>query len=271
MHRTRVITSIIGLAVLLALIGWGNLLIFWLVISSATVIGLMEFYKMIQARELPVYFFPGVVLGWLFSLSALVSSSFPVLSLTNFTLTLSVLAVFLYALLLRQSLSECISALAITMFGICYVVWLFNHLTFLRALPHGKHFVFYLLLIIWSGDTGAYYTGSFFGKHKLAPVISPKKTLEGALGGTAASVIASLIAKLTFLPLLSYTHALVLALLMAVIAQLGDLCESMLKRSANVKDSGTLLPGHGGILDRVDGVMFAAPVLYYYAVVFLVA
>ncbi|GAK57706.1 phosphatidate cytidylyltransferase [Candidatus Vecturithrix granuli] len=271
MHRTRVITSIVGLVVLLSLIGWGNPLIFWVAISSATVIGLIEFYKIIQARELPVYFYPGVFLGWLFSLAALVSSLFTVSSLTDFTLTLIVVAIFLYALLSRQTLSECIPALALTVFGIFYVAWLFNHLTFLRVLPHGKRFVFYLLLIVWSGDTGAYYTGSFFGKHKLAPLISPKKTIEGALGGTAASLIASIIAKLTFLPLLSYAHALILALLMAIMAQLGDLCESMLKRAANVKDSGTLLPGHGGILDRVDGVMFAAPVLYYYAVLFLLA
>ena len=271
MHKTRVITSIIGLAILLSLIGFGNLLIFWIVVSSATVIGLIEFYKITRARELPVYFLPGVLLGWLFSLVPLVSSLFTGITLTDFTLALIVLSLFLYALLSKQTLSECIPALAVTLFGICYVAWLFNHLTFLRALPHGRSFIFYLLLIVWSGDTGAYYSGSYFGKHKLAPVISPKKTVEGAVGGTAASILASIIAKLTFLPLLSYPHALVLALLMAVIAQSGDLCESMLKRSANVKDSGAILPGHGGILDRVDGVMFAAPVLYYYAVLFLVA
>jgi len=270
-HKTRVITSIVGLLVLIAIIYFGNPLLFWLVVSSAIVIGLLEFYKIAQAREFPVYLLPGVLLGWLLSLVPLVSILFADVSLTGFTLTLIVLALFLYALLTKRPLSESILALAVTLFGILYVSWLLSHLVFIRGLPDGEWLIFYLLLIVWSGDTGAYYAGSFFGKHKLAPVISPKKTIEGAIGGVASSLLASVIAKFTFLPLLSYPDCIMLALLIAVIAQLGDLCESMLKRSANVKDSGTILPGHGGILDRIDGVIFAAPLLYYYAIIFLVA
>ena len=270
MHHTRVITSIVGLALLIALIGLGNLLIFWLVVSSAIVIGLLEFYNIVEARQFPVYRLPGILLGWLLSLVPLVSSSFGYLTLTDFTVTLIILALFLYALLTKRSLSESIPALAMTFFGIAYVSWLLSHLIFLRGLPNGQHLVFYLLLLVWSGDTGAYYIGSLFGKHKLAPLVSPKKTLEGAAGGLVASLLASCVAKWTFLPLLGYGDCFVLGILLATIAQLGDLCESMLKRGANVKDSGTILPGHGGILDRLDGVMFAAPVLYYYSRIFLV-
>ncbi len=269
MHKTRVITSIIGLFILISIISFGNILFFWLVVSAATVVGLLEFYKIAQAREFPVYLLPGVLLGWLLSLVPLLASVFKTTTLPEFTLTLILLSLFLYALLTKRALSESVQALAITIFGIYYVSWLLGHLVFLRGLVHGKEFVFYVLLIVWSGDTGAYYSGSSFGKHKFAPMISPKKSIEGAVGGLLASLAASCIAKLTFFPFFSWPHYVVLALLLSVIAQLGDLCESMLKRAVNVKDSGSILPGHGGILDRLDGVMFATPILYYYAVIFL--
>ncbi len=267
MHKTRIITGIVGLLILVSIIYYGNLLLFWLMVSSVIVIGSLEFYKMFQAREFPVYLLPGVLLGWLLSWVPLISQQFEI-ALTGFTLTLIIIVLFLYALLTRRQLSEFLPAFSITMMGILYVSWLLSHLVFIRGWTDGERYIFYLLLIVWSGDTGAYYAGSFFGKHKLAPMISPKKTVEGALGGLAASLAASFIAKFTFLQHLSYRDCIVLALLMAVIAQLGDLCESMIKRGLDVKDSGKILPGHGGILDRVDGVMFAAPVLYYYGMVF---
>ena len=276
LHATRVLTSIVGLIFLILIIAFGNPLLFWLLVSSAIAIGLMEFYAFAETRN-PVYKLPGILLGWLLSLVPLIASRWQSMTLSEFTLTLILLALFLYALLTKRSLAEAIPALAITMFGIVYVSWLFGHLVLLRGLSNGKEFVFYLLLVVWAGDTGAYYTGKSLGRHKLAPVISPKKTIEGAIGGILASVLASFIAKWivigtwTFLPLLTYRDCIILGILLAIVAQLGDLCESMLKRAVNVKDSGTLLPGHGGILDRVDGVLFAAPVLYYYAILFLVA
>lgn len=270
MHATRVITSIVGLVFLVLIVALGNLLLFWLLISSAIVIGLMEFYAFAETRH-PVYKLPGILLGWLLSLVPLIASRWQSITLSEFTLTLILLALFLYALLTKRSLAEAIPALSITMFGILYISWLFSHLVLLRGLSNGKEFIFYLLLVVWAGDTGAYYTGKSLGRHKLAPVMSPKKTIEGALGGICASLLGSCIAKWTFLPLLTYRDCIILGILLAIVAQLGDLCESMLKRAVNVKDSGTLLPGHGGILDRVDGVLFAAPVLYYYAILFLVA
>ncbi len=270
MHRTRVITSIIGAALLLAIIAKGKLPLFWIVVSSATVTGLLEFYNIAEARQLPVYRLPGVLAGWLLSLAFVLAAS-ERLAITDFTISLILLALMLYALLSKRPLPETLVGLAVTLFGICYVSWLLGHLTLLRGLPHGKELIFYLLLVVWSGDTGAYYTGKSLGKHTLSPVISPKKTVEGSIGGLLASVIASCVAKLTFLSILTCRDCIVLGLLLAIIAQLGDLCESMVKRSADVKDSGTILPGHGGILDRLDGVMFAAPLLYYYANLFLVA
>jgi len=132
----------------------------------------------------------------------------------------------------------------------------------LRHLTAGRHWLMFALMVNWFGDTGAYYAGRKFGRHKLAPAISPGKTWEGAV----ASALTAIIFGLTYLPLAitgtSFLKAGLLALAANVAGQAGDLAESAIKRGAGVKDSGTLLPGHGGMLDRVDSTLFALPVLY---------
>ena len=115
------------------------------------------------------------------------------------------------------------------------------------------------MFVIWAGDTGAYFTGRAFGRHKLAPVVSPKKTWEGAAGGLVASVLGGLLCRAIFFTEMPISDVVIFAAPAAVLGQLGDLCESMIKRSTGVKDSGTILYGHGGILDRVDGLLFAVP------------
>jgi phosphatidate cytidylyltransferase len=128
----------------------------------------------------------------------------------------------------------------------------------------GSGYALLTLVIAWMADTGGYFAGRAFGKHKLYEAVSPKKTREGFFGGLLGSVLGMLVAHFWFLPTLSLSHGLLLALLGGSFGQLGDLCESLLKRSSRVKDSGTILPGHGGILDRVDGVLFVAPLVYLY-------
>lgn len=129
------------------------------------------------------------------------------------------------------------------------------------AVHPNKAWIILLLSLVWSGDTGAYFVGRAIGRHKLYPKVSPKKTIEGALGGLVASVAAAVIVAWGWIPELDLVHAGLIGLLGGFSAQVGDLVESLLKRSAGVKDSGTLLPGHGGMLDRVDGVIFAFPVV----------
>jgi phosphatidate cytidylyltransferase len=130
--------------------------------------------------------------------------------------------------------------------------------------PQGNMWIFFLLSVIFAGDTGAFYSGKLFGKHKLYERISPKKTWEGAVGGLLCSIIAAF----WFLRILRIHQfdlaALALVIVLSVTGQIGDFAESMLKRSSGVKDSSQLLPGHGGILDRIDGLLFAVPVLYMY-------
>jgi phosphatidate cytidylyltransferase len=149
--------------------------------------------------------------------------------------------------------------------GFLYVPFLLAHLLMLRGLPHGIQWIFLMLVIVMSGDTCAFYVGSSIGRRKLYPAVSPNKSVEGAIGGVAGSVIGALIAKGTFFPQLAFVDAIAAALLLGILGQLGDLFESFLKRGFGVKDSGTIFPGHGGVLDRLDSILFAAPGAFYYA------
>jgi phosphatidate cytidylyltransferase len=132
-------------------------------------------------------------------------------------------------------------------------------------LPQGVHWILLTIAVTALGDTAAYYVGSLWGRHKLLPKVSPNKTVEGAAAGLAGNVAGALMYGWLFFPTWLSFAGLPLALLVGVAGQLGDLSESMLKRGAGVKDSGQLLPGHGGVLDRLDSLLFAAPVVFYWA------
>jgi phosphatidate cytidylyltransferase len=136
----------------------------------------------------------------------------------------------------------------------------------LRVGPEGLQWVISALVITWANDTCAYFAGRLFGRHKLHPAVSPNKTWEGFAGGAVGSVAGMFIARWVAFPALTATDCLVLGLVGAVLGPLGDLCESLLKRAHGVKDSGTLIPGHGGLLDRVDALLFNAPAVYLYVV-----
>ncbi len=146
--------------------------------------------------------------------------------------------------------------------GVTYVGGLFSYASLLRALPDGRQLVYFLAFTTWAGDSGAYYVGSRYGRRPLARRISPKKTVEGALGGMAATVLVALAGSGWIWPRLPWGTAAGVGVLLALAGMLGDLCESAVKRGATAKDSGTLIPGHGGVLDRLDSLMFATPVLY---------
>lgn len=155
---------------------------------------------------------------------------------------------------------------AFALLAFVYVPFLLMHLILLRQTEYGVQWLLVIMLIVMSNDSAAYYTGSAFGKHRLYPMVSPKKSVEGALGGLLGSICGTLLAKFTFFPQLSLADTLLTAIFIGILGQTGDLFESLLKRSFGVKDSGSIIPGHGGVLDRLDSIIFAAPATYYYAI-----
>ncbi|MCZ6799371.1 MAG: phosphatidate cytidylyltransferase [Nitrospirae bacterium] len=149
-------------------------------------------------------------------------------------------------------------------FGVLYVGLLLGHYALLRNLEHGVALVFFVIIVTWLSDTGGFFVGKTLGKHPLAPTLSPKKTVEGLLGGVLFSVIGATISQFTFVPFFSVGQCIMLGVGLALLGALGDLAESAIKRSVSVKDSGTIIPGHGGVLDRVDSLLFTGPAMYYY-------
>ncbi len=148
--------------------------------------------------------------------------------------------------------------------GPVYVGVLVSTIVLLHRHAHGGSWVVLSMMFAWFGDTGAYFAGRAFGRHKLYETVSPKKTIEGSIGGLAGSVVGALLAHFWYLPSLPLLDGVLLALVAGAFGQAGDLCESLLKRSAGVKDSGRLLPGHGGLLDRIDALVFTGPITWLY-------
>jgi phosphatidate cytidylyltransferase len=177
-----------------------------------------------------------------------------------------VVAPGLYYLVRFRDIPSVAGRYAATVTGIVYAGLLATYLSKLKLLPfpHGGDAVLIVLLIAWVADTGGYFAGRFLGKAKLYEVVSPKKTWAGAYGGLAGSVLGVAVLKLVVASWLSWLDVALLAIPGGVLGQLGDLAESLIKRSVGVKDSGALLPGHGGILDRIDAVLFIAPYVYTY-------
>jgi len=180
------------------------------------------------------------------------------------TLLATLVCIISVPLLSRSPLEQSLRDGAMTLFGVLYLGLTLGTLSMTRLLPLGEWLIFFLLLVTWASDTGAYLVGTLYGRHRLAPTISPKKTVEGLVGGLIAAIIAGYAARWWFLPELSGLDCLVLTTLLTITGLWGDLTESAIKRSVGMKDSGRMLPGHGGMLDRLDSLLFTAPVFYYY-------
>ncbi|BCA56998.1 Phosphatidate cytidylyltransferase [Nitrospira sp. KM1] len=165
---------------------------------------------------------------------------------------------------LRAALDDALKNAAVVLLGVFYLGSTLGFTVQTRLLPGGEWLIFFLLLVTWAADTGAYYAGTLFGRHRLAPRISPKKSVEGLMGGLLIAVVVAFLSRWWFLPGLSATHCAVLGILLTMAGLWGDLAESALKRSVGAKDSGGVLPGHGGMLDRLDSLLFTAPAFYYY-------
>lgn len=268
------LTGAVALPLLILLVLKGGIFLFALFIVLLTVLGLGEFYRMaLPERKIDgaVASLAGGCIPLFLTLPVLTPGT--VAPATAHGLVVPLLTALFMACALRVLFSfrdtrSAAGEVALFGAGLLYVPLLLTHLLWLRALPHGIDWIFLLLVIVMSGDTAAYYVGSSLGKRKLYPVVSPNKSIEGAIGGLCGSIVGAFIVKATFFPELATGDCLAAALLMGPLGQVGDLFESLLKRSFGVKDSGVIIPGHGGVLDRLDSILFAAPAAYYYAVLF---
>ncbi|GAB6137622.1 phosphatidate cytidylyltransferase [Halanaerobaculum tunisiense] len=262
MLTERILSGLIGIPLLILIFKIGG----WAVLGLNLVIvtlGLQEYYKLVANKGVTPSRGLGILLGGLLSIICYLD-----LGLANlFTLLVLGLIIILLKQILVKLDQSVILATATTYFGVLYIAGLFSHLSLLYNLEAGALLVWLPIVATWLTDTGAYFTGLNWGQHALAPQISPNKTIEGALGGILGSVLGTLIFSLYFN--LGYLEAVILGILIAVVAQLGDLAASAFKRDAQIKDSGDLIPGHGGLLDRIDSLLFALPIVYYYLQVFV--
>ncbi len=181
-------------------------------------------------------------------------------------LTFCIISVFMLFLWSVKESTFDVLLVAKVIFGIMYLPLLTSHFILLRLLENGVYWILLVLIISIVGDTAGLYVGKYFGKNKLSVLVSPGKTIEGTIGLIIGSVLGSLIFSHFFFPNVSSVHILIISFVGSVIGQLGDLCESAIKRNYGLKDASSLLPGHGGLLDRMDSLIFIAPFVYYYRI-----
>ncbi|HEX73915.1 MAG TPA: phosphatidate cytidylyltransferase [Dehalococcoidia bacterium] len=269
--KKRIITALWGIPLLIVAV-WFDKPLPWFTILLAIwgLLAVFEFYRMGVASKLAPLTYFGLVWSLLFILSPHFDYDF----LIPLLLTSGVMLSLIWLVLRRQKEGAFIGWVW-TIAGILYVGWLLSYFVALRGLEDGRNWVFLALFVTFGSDTAAFFIGRALGRHHLVPSISPGKTWEGAIGGIFGAIIVSLLFTLPTLfafpnPLylqdFSYWQAILLSLLASIFGQLGDLVESLLKRNMGVKNSGKLLPGHGGFLDRIDSIVFAGVVVYYYVI-----
>ncbi|MGI6093271.1 MAG: phosphatidate cytidylyltransferase [Veillonellaceae bacterium] len=255
----RIITAVVGIAIAIYVIDYGQ----WLFSAAVSVLALLawrEYYSMLKNNKIACLYWPGTVAVLLLQLSAWLGNTHEIIMIVYF---------FIFTVLVKVIIDYpkfSIADAAFTTLGFIYVGLSFSYIIAIRfvdfAALSGTYFLWMALIGTWASDTFAYFVGSRFGKNKLCPALSPGKTREGALGGLIGCIIS--VAAFAFFVNFDIVHSLFIGTLIGIVAPVGDLAESALKRFSGVKDSGKILPGHGGVLDRFDSIMFSAPVVYYY-------
>jgi phosphatidate cytidylyltransferase len=274
--KKRVTSALVGIglgAPLIIFMGPYAVYLFTLIISAGC---LYEYFGMVMAKEYSkdIRLF-GVLAGTIALFVSIFDRSYYV-----GTLAALLIVYCLYFLLRAKTYMKHLSPsddakvgksfadLSLSIFGIIFFSLFLGYLPLLRDSYEGLKWFMLLMAVVWLGDTGAFFVGGKYGKTKLYPVISPKKTVEGSLGGVLFSLVAAVLCKLTFFHSMDFIDCFVLGIIGGTFGQLGDLVESMIKRSVAVKDSSAVIPGHGGFFDRFDGIIFAAPFFYFYVKTF---
>ena len=274
--KTRLLTAVVALPLLFAaiILPWWVPEAVWIFVVLAVLAlaaGLFEFFSLTKKMELKadaaMGYFGAAILRLAFVVDAPAKAP---------ELLLLAVALFLIALLISQcfrfqnDFTKMLTGIGVTLLGVLYLAFLGGFLIATRvgfeSVPGlSTKLLLFFFIVIFGSDSGAYFAGKALGKHKLVPKISPGKTWEGLIGGILAAAAMGALCTWAFFPELSYQFSIALAAVMAVVGVLGDLTESAIKRGAGAKDAATILPGHGGLLDRLDSLLFNAPILYYFA------
>jgi len=266
MIGTRFISAIIGL-VLLVIVLLSNEIFVGI---GVAVISIMALYELLTAlgyiKQKPLIFacFGG----------SIILIILPYLQREMILMLLYIYIMALFIIILKYHKIIVFGDISAVFFASVYICFLLSHITFTRMLPNGKILVWLIFIGAWMTDTCAFFAGTFFGRHKLFPEVSPKKTIEGSLGGIIGCVLSFILfgfmVEKMYLYSVNYANLSVLGLLCSIMGQLGDLSASVIKRKYGIKDFGNIMPGHGGIMDRFDSVIFVAPLVYYYLIFFKV-
>lgn len=266
----RVFTAVVGIPLVVLIIKCAGEKAFFLLVLIVVALALNEFFGMTLSEEDVSGRGLGIILGGFVLLAAFLGSQLSTGNssrtwfLFSGTCVISIFAIFFYHIVFNSNITDACHRIAIKVFGIFYIAFLSAHIILLRAHPDGINLLLFLLFVTWTGDTGAYFFGSWKGRNALCQMISPNKTLEGALGSIFAGVCMAFVCRMFFLKNISLLHCLALGIGINFMNQFGDLSESILKRAFGKKDSGSILPGHGGVFDRIDSLLFAAPFIFYY-------
>ncbi len=261
MHSKRWITGLIALPLVVVLI-IGGPVSFWLLLAAVSLLALWEYYQAV---------FPPAADGqrsWLVWIGMAVAPA--ILATVHrggpataaMWLSIDLVACGMVSVLRQGKAPGGVDAVFRQVFGLLYVPVALSLLIPVRAAADGWQWILFFLFVVFAGDIGAYYVGSYLGRRKLCPAISPGKTVEGAAGGIAANLVVGSLLKIVLLPSCGWLSCLLMIVSIGAVGQMGDLFESQIKRTAGVKDSGSLLPGHGGFLDRIDAILFAAPLAF---------
>ncbi|MDD5167870.1 MAG: phosphatidate cytidylyltransferase [Syntrophales bacterium] len=259
-HAQRWLTAIAAVPALFAIVYFGSAIVFSALILLVIVAGIFEYNALAFGGTCRFEKIEGLVLAFLIPIVFYLGSAPDVLGL----LSLAFLMIFfLYIPRISREPFDLLPVMKVV-FGFMYVPLMMSHLIWLRQADNGILWIFFVIVLAFSGDVAAFYIGRTFGKKKLLPMVSAGKSVEGTIALVAGSTVCCVIYSILFLPALPAAHAAALGFVGSVLGQLGDLCESVIKRAAGVKDSGVILPGHGGILDRLDCLIFIGPFTYYY-------
>ena len=266
-HIYRWITALILIPILLWVLLKGSTLLLAAVVSIVAIFAMGEYLKIIFQNDDNSVSNTIKTISYVVSISLIVGACLGSWEIEFLILSLNLMALSIFVLFKFADNQEVFQLIAKQVLGIVYIPISLSLLIFMKELDKGNFWIIWLLITVFSNDTGAFYGGKFFGKNALSPNISPNKTIEGSVGGIITSLIFGFIFSVIFFKDFSLSFLMIPASLMLAIAgQIGDLFESAMKRASHIKDSGSILPGHGGMLDRIDGLLLAIHVLYVYLV-----